>query len=185
MNCTTAVFTLMSGAALLAFATLYTYNRNILGDVKQKMSSLNVALSTLQIERSDLINKSNDMYVETATKSVMADKYKEELDLLTEKISLLQYDNALLKSETHTEELDLLRQTVTHLRNDNTRLKSENNIEELESLKQNLVQLQNENMRLKSDSKIQEFDILKETVARLQSDNELLINAYQQLEKRV
>jgi predicted nucleic acid-binding Zn ribbon protein len=210
MNCTTAVFTLMSGTALLSLATLYTYNRNILGDFKQKMSNLNVALSSLQIERSELINKSNDMYVETATKSVMADQYKGELESLKETVARLQFDNELLKTENNKEEISLLQLTINrlqfdkqvlesennvkvtsltekinHLEQENESLKTENSKEDLASLLEKINLLEIENKRLKIDSNHEEFVLLKETVNRLQNDNELLITAYQQLEKRI
>jgi uncharacterized protein YlxW (UPF0749 family) len=96
MNCTTAVFTLMTGASMLAFATFYFYNRNIVSEMKQKLTNLNTALTSLQSERSDLINKSNDMYVETATKSVMMENYKEELESMRNTVIRLQNDNQLL-----------------------------------------------------------------------------------------
>jgi chromosome segregation ATPase len=210
MNCTTAVFTLMSGTALLSFATIYTYNRNILSDIKLKMSNLNVALTSLQAERSDLINKSNDMYVETATKSILAENYKAELDALRETVNRLQSDNESLKSESNKEEMDVMTLTINRLHFDkqvleaenkqqlgaisekmnvleqeNALLKAENNKEELANLNATINRLQTENRRLKMDTNREEFDLLKETVTRLQNDNELLINAYRQMEKRV
>lgn len=210
MNCTTAVFTLMSGTALLSFATLYTYNRNILGDIKQKMSNLNAALTSLQTERSELINKNNDMYVETATKSVMADQYKIELESLKETVNRLNYDNELSITGNDREELSLLTLTINRLQFDKQVLESENNLqvitlndkinlleqeneqlkfdnkkEELTTLTEKINHLEIENKRLKIDNNNGEFELLRETVNRLQNDNELLITAYQQLEKRV
>jgi chromosome segregation ATPase len=217
MNCTTAVFTLMSGTALLSFATIYTYNRNILSDIKLKMSNLNVALTSLQTERSELINKSNDMYVESATKSVMAENYKAELDALRETVNRLQTDNEVLQSQTNNdvlanqkEEMSVMTLTInrlhfdkqvleaenkkqlgeisekmTQLEQENALLKAENSKEELATLTATINRLQFENNRLKMDNNSAEFESLKETVARLQNDNELLINAYRQMEKRV
>lgn len=210
MNCTTAVFTLMSGTALLSFATLYTYNRNILGDIKQKMSNLNAALTSLQTERSELINKNNDMYVETATKSIMADQYKAELESLKETSNRLNYDNELSITGNDREELSLLSLTINRLQFDKQVLESENNVkvsslkhkineleqenellkvetkrQELTSLTEKINHLEIENKRLKIDNNNVEFELLRETVNRLQNDNELLITAYQQLEKRI
>jgi hypothetical protein len=210
MNCTTAVFTLMSGTALLSFATLYTYNRNILSDIKLKMSNLNVALTSLQIERSELINKSNDMYVESATKSILAENYKSELDALRETLNRLQSDNEALKSDSNKDEMNVLTLTINRLHFDkqvleienkqqlgvlsdkislleqeNALLKAENNKEELATLNTTINRLQIENRRLKMDSNAEEFELLKETVIRLQNDNELLIKAYRQMEKKV
>lgn len=210
MNCTTAVFTLMSGTALFSLATLYSYNRNILGDIKQKMSNLNVALSSLQLERSELINKSNDMYVETATKSVMADQYKEELEAIKETAHRLQFENEQLKTGNNNEELNLLQLTISRLQfdkqvleaennvkvgslmgkinqleQDNELLKSQDNQDNLAMLTEKINQLESENKRLKIENNNEDFELMKETVNRLQNDNELLIAAYRQIEKKI
>ena len=140
MNCTTAVFTLMSGASLLAFATLYFYNRNIVTDSKLKVSTMNNALTSLQAERSDLMNKSNDMYVETATKSVMVDKLSEELNMLQNEKEALIRKNEDLTAESDSKpnlmdklntEIQSLKETVGRLQNDNQLLiEAYKNIEE-------------------------------------------------------
>ena len=157
------------------------------------------------------------MYVESATKSVMAENYKAELDALRETVNRLQSDNELFKSENNTDalasqkeemsvmtltinrlhfdkqvleaenkqQLSLISEKMSHLEQENALLKAENNKEELSNLNATINRLQAENRRLKMDTNREEFDLLKETVTRLQNDNELLINAYRQMEKRV
>jgi DNA repair exonuclease SbcCD ATPase subunit len=180
MNCTTAVFTLMSGTALLSFATIYTYNRNILSDIKLKMSNLNVALTSLQAERSDLINKSNDMYVETATKSVMADNYKAELDALRETVHRLQSDNELLKSENNMEtlasqkeEMSVMTLTINRLHFDKQVLEAENK-KQLGDISEKMTQLEQENALLKAENSKEELATLTATINRLQFENNRL-----------
>jgi chromosome segregation ATPase len=180
MNCTTAVFTLMSGTALLSFATIYTYNRNILSDLKLKMSNLNVALTSLQTERSELINKSNDMYVESTTKSVMADNYKAELDALRETVNRLQTDNELLKSEsnidalaTQKEEMGVMTLTINRLHFDKQVLEAENK-QQLSLISEKMGALERENAMLKAEDNKEELAILNDTINRLQSENRRL-----------
>jgi chromosome segregation ATPase len=180
MNCTTAVFTLMSGTALLSFATIYTYNRNILSDIKLKMSNLNVALTSLQTERSELINKSNDMYVESATKSVMADNYKAELDALRETVNRLQTDNESLKSElstdllaTQKEEMSVMTLTINRLHFDKQVLEAENK-KQLGEISEKITQLEQENALLKAENNKEELATLADTINRLQFENNRL-----------
>jgi vacuolar-type H+-ATPase subunit I/STV1 len=177
MNCTTAVFTLMLGSILLALATLYFHNRNILGDLKQKMSNLNGALISLQGERSELINKSNDMYVETATKSIMVEKLNEELASIREaKGDIMEKLNVEMMSER-----DSKKQIIESLNQELSTIKESKNTL-IEKLNTELASIK-ESKNLAIERMDEELNSMRAIIKRLQNDNQLLIEAYQNIEK--
>jgi outer membrane murein-binding lipoprotein Lpp len=99
MSCTTAVFTLMAGAAGLGCLAIYYYLRNLLETQKQKVNSLNLALSTLQEERRSVIAKSGNMFLENATQSAEVERLSSEVQTLKSMISRMEHDNQLILQE--------------------------------------------------------------------------------------
>lgn len=99
MTCTTAVFTLMMGAAILGCAALYTYFNNILTGLKSKIDSLNTALSVLQEERGQLIEKNDALFMETATQSGEIERLTGEEKHHKSMIERLETDNRHLIRE--------------------------------------------------------------------------------------
>jgi predicted nuclease with TOPRIM domain len=99
MSCTTALFYLMSGAALLSFGAMYFHHSNLLSDMKTKLQSLNTALSLLQNERSELMSKTDRMFSESASQSVALEKRNQEVEYLRSSVERLENDNQLLIRE--------------------------------------------------------------------------------------
>ena len=99
MDCTSAVFTLMGGAAALAFAAMFFYAQNIACDLKRKLRTYNTALSHLQEERTHLIVKSENMFSENASQNAHLANLNEENNLLRGAIERLETDNHLLIAE--------------------------------------------------------------------------------------
>lgn len=99
MSCTTAVFTLMAVASALGCLALYTYMRNILETYKQKVNSLNTALTNLQEERGNLIAKSENMFLENATQTAEIERLYEEINKLKIGMNRMEKDNLLVMQE--------------------------------------------------------------------------------------
>ena len=99
MNCSSAVFTLMGGAAALAFAAMYFYAQNIATDLKKKLMTYNNALVQLQEERANLIVKTENMFSENASQNAHLANLHQENKILTEVIERLETDNHLLIEE--------------------------------------------------------------------------------------
>jgi uncharacterized protein (DUF3084 family) len=59
-----SIFFLMTGAALLTYITMYLMAQNQKSELKQRNTTLNTALSTLQEERAKLIVQSEDVFME-------------------------------------------------------------------------------------------------------------------------
>ncbi len=99
MTCTTAVFTLMSGATCLGCAALYFHYSRVVENFKVKMNSFNLALSSLQEERHSLIKKNEIRYLENASQTVEIEKLNEEIVFLRTSLERLENDNRLLMRE--------------------------------------------------------------------------------------
>ena len=99
MNCTSAVFTLMGGAAALAFAGMYFYAQNATNELKKKLKTYNIALSHLQEERANLIVKTENMFSDNASQNAHLTNMNEENKLLRGAIERLESDNQLLIAE--------------------------------------------------------------------------------------
>ncbi len=99
MNCTSAVFTLMSGAAAWAFSAMYFYNKNTVSNLRKKLKSYNTALSQLQEERAKMIVKTEDMFSENASLNVHFAHLTEENKILRGAMERLESDNRQLISE--------------------------------------------------------------------------------------
>jgi uncharacterized protein (DUF3084 family) len=59
-----SIFFLMTGAALLTYITMYLMAQNQKSELKQRNTTLNTALSTLQEERAKLIVQSDGVFME-------------------------------------------------------------------------------------------------------------------------
>lgn len=99
MACTSALFLLMTGAAVLAFAAMYFYGQNKTNELRRKLSLYNTALTQLQEEKSNLIVKTENMFSENASQSVHLAHLNEDNRLLRGNIALLEMDNGRLKEE--------------------------------------------------------------------------------------
>lgn len=99
MDCSSAVFILMGGAAALAFAAMYFYVQNLTSDLKKKLTTYNTALSQLQSERANLIVKTENMFSENASQNAHLANMNQENKLLREAIERLEKDNQLLIEE--------------------------------------------------------------------------------------
>lgn len=99
MTCTTAVFTLMMGAIVLACAALYTYFNNLVAHFKAKLDSLNTALTSLQEERGVLIHKTEHLFLENATQSNEIERLNTEAHHHKQMIERLENDNRHLMGE--------------------------------------------------------------------------------------
>ncbi len=99
MDCTSAVFLLMGGAAALAFAAMYFYGLNKTNELKRKVNLYNTALTQLQNEKSNLVVKTEDMYSENASQNVYLAHLKEENRLIQGRLELMEMNNEKLKEE--------------------------------------------------------------------------------------
>ena len=99
MTCTTAVFTLMMGAAILACAALFSYFMNNVGVLKNKMSSLNSALTAVQEEKSQLIAKTERLNNENSNQFVEIERLMNEINQFKPMIERLEKDNRILMKE--------------------------------------------------------------------------------------
>jgi predicted nuclease with TOPRIM domain len=101
MSCTTAVFSLMTGAALIAGAMVFFFLRHKITDLHHKNNTLNTALSSLQDARSELIIKNEDLFVENATLSAEMSRLKDKCLSLKTSVERLERDNNLI-AEAYT-----------------------------------------------------------------------------------
>jgi predicted nuclease with TOPRIM domain len=99
MSCTTAVFTLMAGASILAGMAIYSYWRSLMDTHKQKANSLNVALSNLQEERRSAIEKSDNLFAENASQSSEIERMNQELVKMKMVMNRMEHDNQLILEE--------------------------------------------------------------------------------------
>ena len=120
MTCTTAVFSLMCGAAALMLAAMYFYAQNTRQKLTAKAAQLNAALSALQQERAELIIKTENMFSENASQSVHVTHLAEENRVLRGTLDRVETDNRELTNAYQT--LDNKHQI---LKNDNENLAGE------------------------------------------------------------
>jgi peptidoglycan hydrolase CwlO-like protein len=99
MTCTTAVFTLMMGAAILACAALFSYFMNNVGVLKNKMSSLNSALTAVQEEKSQLVAKTECLNNENNSQSIEIERLMNEINQFKPMVERLEKDNRILMKE--------------------------------------------------------------------------------------
>jgi peptidoglycan hydrolase CwlO-like protein len=99
MTCTTAVFTLMIGAAFLACAALFSYFMNNVDVLKNKMSSLNTALTTVQEEKSQLVERAELLKNENTSQTMEIERLMNEINQFKPMIERLEKDNRILMKE--------------------------------------------------------------------------------------
>jgi predicted nuclease with TOPRIM domain len=92
----------MLGAAILAGAVVYFIYKNRFMEYREKLTSLNQALIELQSERSDLMIKNNNMFVDNAIQTREIEELKIEINNLNKSIRKLEYDNHLLNDAYRT-----------------------------------------------------------------------------------
>jgi predicted nuclease with TOPRIM domain len=92
----------MLGSAILAGALVYFIYKNRCLEYNEKLTSLNQALTELQSERSDLIIKNDNMFVDNAIQTREIEELKIEINNLNQSIRRLEYDNHLLNDAYRT-----------------------------------------------------------------------------------
>lgn len=99
MTYTTTVFILTIGTAVLTAVTMYLYFHYQTANLKKKIASLNQALTNLQSERSTLLMKVDNLYMENVTHTKEMEKLLDNLLSHQQTIERFEADNSLLVKE--------------------------------------------------------------------------------------
>jgi uncharacterized protein (DUF3084 family) len=88
-----SIFFLMTGAALLTYITMYLMAQNQKSELKQRNTTLNTALSTLQEERAKLIVQSDGVFMENTAQQAEIAHLNDEIRELRSLLERLESEN--------------------------------------------------------------------------------------------
>lgn len=102
MSCAIPVFAMMAGAAALAFGLAWFWLNDRILNLEQNAQQINTQLTTLQLERSKLIKRANELQAEFEKQESGKLELQQNVSILRESLERLEVENNMLLNENKT-----------------------------------------------------------------------------------